>query len=198
MSSSQPAPGSLGWPPQVIRPQGRDQPTSPSKLPSKSRVGQAILQVSNGGPRGLNSKVDTTLSLPYTGCCPWYFPQPGPDPESPILQLPWPPSGTSSLLPLPDCLTAPSGRALPGYNRPISRGTYIAAIFLERLFKKETGITVMFSITLATWLLTEAQKAASRNKLLSLKRQKCLLPSSEPLPKMAETASISARETGNV
>lgn len=134
VSSSQPAPGSLGWPPQVIRPQGRDQPTSPSKLPSKSRVEQAILQVSNGGPRGLNSKVDTMLSLPYTGCCPWYFPHPGPDPESPILQLPWPPSGTSSLLPLPDCLTAPSGRALPGYNRPISRGTYIAAIFLERLF----------------------------------------------------------------
>lgn len=134
VSSSQAAPGSLGWPPQVIRPQGRDQPTSPSKLPSKSRVEQAILQVSNGGPRGLNSKVDTRLSLPSTGCSPWYFPQPGPDPQSPILQRPWPPSGTSSLLPLPDCLTAPSGRALPGYNRPISRGTYIAAIFLERLF----------------------------------------------------------------
>lgn len=36
--------------PQVIRPQGRGQPTSPTKLPSESRVGRAVLEVSSDGP----------------------------------------------------------------------------------------------------------------------------------------------------
>lgn len=68
--------------------------------------------------------------LPYTRCCPYYSTPLGLDPEPPILQLPWPPSGTSSLHPLPDCFTTPSFiRVLPGYNRPMARESYTTAIF---------------------------------------------------------------------
>lgn len=109
---------------------GTSPPVPANSPPSLEWRGKEGLQVSDDGSYRLSSKADTKLPLSYTRSCPWYSTSPGLDPESAILQLPWPPSGTFSLHPLPDCLTAPSfGRALPGYNRPMAQDTHIAAIF---------------------------------------------------------------------
>lgn len=54
-----------------------------------------------------------------------------------------------------------------------------------------TAIPVVVFITLASCLLVEVHKAASRNKLFFLKLRDIPLPMSAPLPKMAETESAS-------
>lgn len=56
-----------GVAPQVIRPQRRDQPTSPSKLPSESTVGQDVLQVSNNGPEDSTAKSIRCCLCPTPG-----------------------------------------------------------------------------------------------------------------------------------
>lgn len=56
-----------GVAPQVIRPQGRDQPTSASKVPFESRVGQDVLQVSNNGLEDSTAKSIRRCLCPTPG-----------------------------------------------------------------------------------------------------------------------------------